>query len=128
LARLIPELTNTVSATRRAAGWTQDELARAAGVSRQTVGAIEKGDYSPSTVLALRLSLLLDAPVEALFALPEPARAELRETRARLVRGGGAEAGDVPPAAVPTPERSPDGATPEAGAARPPADWGPAKT
>lgn len=128
MARLTPELTNVVAAARRAGGWTQDALARAAGVSRQTIGAIEKGDYSPSTVLALRLSLLLDAPVEALFALPDPARAELRETRARLERGGGAEARDASPAVVLTPERTPGGTAPEAGATRPPADWGPAKT
>lgn len=50
---------------------TQEELARASDVSRQTIGAIEKGDYNPSTVLALRLSKLLGVSVAELFWLPE---------------------------------------------------------
>lgn len=45
------------------------ELADAVGVHYQTIGYIERGDYSPSLDLALRLSRHLDLPVEALFSL-----------------------------------------------------------
>lgn len=48
---------------------TQDELARAVGVSRNTIGSIESGRYYPSALLALRLAGVLGAPVEALFWL-----------------------------------------------------------
>ncbi len=50
---------------------TQAELALKAGVSRQTIVAIEKGDYSPSVWLAIRLSRVLGAKVEELFLLKE---------------------------------------------------------
>jgi len=50
---------------------TQAELARRASVSRQTVVAIEKGNYSPSVYLALRLAEVLGTTVEALFKLEE---------------------------------------------------------
>ncbi|MCP4661688.1 MAG: helix-turn-helix transcriptional regulator [bacterium] len=46
---------------------TQAELARRAGASRQTIVAIEKGNYSPSVYLALRLAAVLGATVEELF-------------------------------------------------------------
>ena len=46
---------------------TQAELAEVAGVSRQTVIAIEQGDYAPSVYLALRVARALDATVEELF-------------------------------------------------------------
>lgn len=47
---------------------TQAELADAVGVSRQTIVAIEKGDYSPSVFLALRIARELDTTVEELFS------------------------------------------------------------
>jgi putative transcriptional regulator len=52
-------------------GLTQAQLAEAAGVSRQTVVAIEAGDYAPSVYLALRLADVLATTVEALFAPTE---------------------------------------------------------
>ena len=63
---------NRVRAARTAAGLTQAELAAAAGVARQTVVAVEAGDYAPSVYLALTLASLLGSTVEALFDL-EPA-------------------------------------------------------
>lgn len=71
MGRITPELENRLSEARGVAGMTQEELARASDVSRQTIGAIEKGDYNPSTVLALRLSRSLGTPVNELFWLPE---------------------------------------------------------
>jgi Predicted transcriptional regulators len=50
---------------------TQDELAKKIGVSRQTISSIEKNRYVPSTVLALRLSLLFNKPVNDFFELED---------------------------------------------------------
>jgi putative transcriptional regulator len=50
-------------------GLSQEQLARAVGVSRQTISSIEIGQYCPSTLLALRLARALDAPFDALFWL-----------------------------------------------------------
>lgn len=58
---------NAVRGARLAAGLTQAELARAAGVTRQTVVAVEAGDYAPSVYLALSLAAHLSTSVEALF-------------------------------------------------------------
>ena len=50
-------------------GMTQQELADRVGVTRQTILYIEKGKYSPTIGLALRLALVLDVRVEDLFEL-----------------------------------------------------------
>ena len=50
--------------------WSQGELAKLAGVSRQTINAIETGRYEPSLSLALKLSHLFGCTVEELFSLP----------------------------------------------------------
>ncbi|WP_127127607.1 helix-turn-helix transcriptional regulator [Georgenia sp. SYP-B2076] len=52
---------------RKAQGLTQAELAELAGVSRQTVIAIEQGAYAPSVYLALRIARALHETVENLF-------------------------------------------------------------
>ena len=44
-------------------------LADLVGVNPQTIGYLERGDYSPSVELALKLAAVLKAPVEALFSL-----------------------------------------------------------
>jgi putative transcriptional regulator len=65
---------NRVKAARVAAGLTQAKLAGDVGVSRQTVIALEAGDYAPSVYLALRIAAVLGTTVEALFAVwSEPA-------------------------------------------------------
>ncbi|MCL9972148.1 MAG: helix-turn-helix transcriptional regulator [Candidatus Pacebacteria bacterium] len=48
---------------------TQVALAEKVGVTRQTIIAIEKGDYTPSVSLALRLAKVFKTPVEDLFTL-----------------------------------------------------------
>jgi len=50
---------------------SQQELAEMVGVSRQTIVAIERGNYSPSVKLALLLARKLGATVEELFELEE---------------------------------------------------------
>jgi len=50
---------------------TQAQLAELIGVSRQTINAIESGKYVPSTVLALKISVVFNKPVNELFSLEE---------------------------------------------------------
>ncbi|HOP06335.1 MAG TPA: helix-turn-helix transcriptional regulator [candidate division Zixibacteria bacterium] len=50
---------------------TQQQTADLAGVSRQTIAAIERGDYSPSVKLALILAKKLGSTVDGLFELEE---------------------------------------------------------
>ena len=47
---------------------TRQQLADAVGVNSQTVGFLERGDYSPSLDLAMRLSEFFGLPIEAIFA------------------------------------------------------------
>ena len=47
---------------------TQQELADKVGVSRQTIVAIEKGNYSPSLELAFKIALSFDKPLEQVFS------------------------------------------------------------
>jgi putative transcriptional regulator len=58
---------NGVRAARTAARITQAELAADVGVTRQTVVAVEAGDYAPSVYLALAIAQRLGGTVEALF-------------------------------------------------------------
>jgi len=51
---------------------TQQELADKAGVTRQTIVAIEKGNYSPSLELAFRIALVFDVPLEEVFYVEKP--------------------------------------------------------
>jgi len=67
---------NGVREARTALGITQADLAGAAGVTRQTVVAVEAGDYAPSVYLALALSARLGRTVEELFGGPPAAGAE----------------------------------------------------
>lgn len=52
---------------RLTAGLTQEEIAERCGVTRQTIIAVERGNYVPSVLLALRLAQALDCRVEDLF-------------------------------------------------------------
>lgn len=58
-----------IDAVRAARGLSRQELADAVDVHYQTIGYLERGEYSPSLALALRISAVLDAPLEELFAL-----------------------------------------------------------
>lgn len=62
---------NQIRALRKALGLSQEELAKACGVSRQTINAIENNKYDPTLGLAMRLARLLNTPVEEIFHLPE---------------------------------------------------------
>lgn len=62
---------NQVKQLRTEGNITQEELASACGVSRQTVIAIEKGNYTPSLHLALQVAEFFKLPVEKIFQLKE---------------------------------------------------------
>lgn len=62
---------NRIKVERAERDITQQELADAVGVSRQTIVAIEKGRFLPSTLLALKISRYFSKPVEHIFILEE---------------------------------------------------------
>ncbi len=60
---------NRVNEYRTKAAMTQEELAAALGVTRQTIISIEKGNYTPSVLLALKTARLFNVSVEAVFMI-----------------------------------------------------------
>jgi len=62
-------VTNRVKEYRLARGFTQEDLARAAGVSRQSINAIERNRYVPSLPLALRFAQIFECSTDELFTL-----------------------------------------------------------
>lgn len=58
---------NCISELRAARGQSQQGLADAVGVSRQTIISLEKGRYDPSLPLAFRLARHFDRPIEEIF-------------------------------------------------------------
>ncbi len=67
--RMAEYVRNNVNHFRTKLGMTQETLAEKTGVSRQTVIAIEKGNYSPSVLLALKIAKLFKTPVEDIFSI-----------------------------------------------------------
>ena len=71
------DISNRIKLFRLTAGdLTQSQLAEKVGTTRQTILSIEKGRYTPSVGLALRLSQVLNTTVEELFELKEEGHAE----------------------------------------------------
>lgn len=64
-------LRNLVKMHRARLDITQEELARAVGVSRQTIHAIERGKAEPGIILVIRLARLFGLKVEELFMLED---------------------------------------------------------
>ena len=56
-----------VKSARAAKDYSQQELADIVGVSRQTIAAIEKGDYNPTINLCIKLCKALDKTLDELF-------------------------------------------------------------
>ena len=56
---------------RKARGMTQEELAEALEVSRQTVGSLENGRYNPSILLAFKIARLFHTTIEEVFLYEE---------------------------------------------------------
>lgn len=83
---------NRLRERRTAAGWTQAELARRSGLTRQSIIHLETGKFVPSTAVALRLARELACRVEDLFSLAEST---------------GAQRADLAPGFAPEPARDP---------------------
>ena len=64
-------LLNRLKELRSKLGMNQTELGKLAGVSRQTISLIERGDYSPSVTLALKLAMICNVKVEDIFEYEE---------------------------------------------------------
>jgi putative transcriptional regulator len=64
-----PRVTNRVKELRLARGWTQEQLADAAGVSRQSINSIENDRYVPSLPLALLFARVFRCSTDDIFTL-----------------------------------------------------------
>lgn len=64
-------LENNVQELRSKHKMTQEELAKEVGVTRQTIIAIEKGNYTPSVYLAMKIAKRFNTQVEKLFTIQE---------------------------------------------------------
>ena len=60
---------NRIQMLRAERGMSRQQLAEALGVHYQTIGYLERGEYSPSLFLALRIAALFQLPVDAIFSL-----------------------------------------------------------
>ncbi len=62
-------ITNRVKELRTASGWTQEQLAQASGVSRQSINSIERNRYVPSLELALTFARIFACSTDQIFQL-----------------------------------------------------------
>lgn len=69
---MAPTITNRVKELRTLRNWTQEQLAEAVGVSRQSINSIERNRYVPSLELALTFSRVFACPTDEIFALENP--------------------------------------------------------
>jgi putative transcriptional regulator len=65
----MPTITNRVKELRTARDWTQEQLAQAAGVSRQSINSIERNRYVPSLELALIFARIFNSSTDQIFHL-----------------------------------------------------------
>ena len=65
------KIKNRVRGLRGELGWTQQQLAEAVGVSRQSINSIERNRYVPSLALALKFAKVFARPAEDIFTLEE---------------------------------------------------------
>jgi len=66
---MAPTVKNRVKQLRADRGWTQEQLAAAVGVSRQSINSIERDRYVPSLVLALTFARVFGRTVDEIFTL-----------------------------------------------------------
>jgi putative transcriptional regulator len=62
---------NKVKTLRSRRGWTQQQLAEAVGVSRQSINSIERNRYVPSLPLALKFAKVFELPTDDIFTLEQ---------------------------------------------------------
>lgn len=65
---------NRIESIRKERGILQDELAKAMGVSRQTISSLENGRYNPSILLAFRIAKYFGMTIEEVFIFEEEAQ------------------------------------------------------
>jgi putative transcriptional regulator len=66
---MTPPIQNRVKELRNARGWTQEQLAEAVGVSRQSINSIERDRYVPSLLLALTFAKVFGCATDEIFSL-----------------------------------------------------------
>jgi putative transcriptional regulator len=66
---MVPSVQNRVKELRIHRGWTQQQLADAVGVSRQSINSIERNRYVPSLVLALTFARVFGSATDEIFRL-----------------------------------------------------------
>jgi len=66
---MTPTISNRVKELRATRGWTQEQLAKAAKVSRQSINSIERNRYVPSLELALIFARIFECPTDTIFQL-----------------------------------------------------------
>jgi len=71
---MAPSIQNRVKELRTAHGWTQEQLADAVGVSRQSINSIERERYVPSLPLALTFARVFGCSTDEIFTLNGEAR------------------------------------------------------
>lgn len=64
-------LKNNLIVCRAEKGWSQEDLAKKVGVTRQTISSLEKNKYSPSYELATKLSLAFNKPIQDIIYYEE---------------------------------------------------------
>ena len=64
-------LKNRLKELRARDGLNQSELAKLAGVSRQSISLLERGEYTPSVIIAMTIAQIFKEPVENVFSLIE---------------------------------------------------------
>ena len=69
-------LYNRLKEYRASISVNQQEMGTLVGTSRQTISLIERGDYSPSVTLALKIAKVFDVPVEDIFYYEEDEEGE----------------------------------------------------
>ena len=72
-------LKNRLKVARAEKNLSQGDLAKLVGVSRQTISQIERGDYSPSVTLALKIAKICEVSVEDIFIYEEEINDEGKE-------------------------------------------------
>jgi len=78
---MTPDIQNRVKEFRLERGWTQEQLADAVGVSRQSINSIERDRYVPSLPLALTFSRVFGCPTDEIFALTGEPQGVRREDK-----------------------------------------------
>ena len=71
---MISKVQNRVKELRTQRGWTQEQLANAVGVSRQSINSIERQRYEPSLALALTFARVFGLATDDIFKLEDKKR------------------------------------------------------